>query len=732
MPETEIANETSQREIDIAAKRRFQRDATLFIQAKAILNLVLLVFGSYLPPSPRFASLTGLLIADLVFLVPFGYLVKRGVRAMVIAAYISFAINIITITWLLHLTDALTQPHIILYFLLLPLAGLSISHKKSVWIVSSLVALAWGGMLGLEQIGIAPLTPGNPPRDPRMLMGQIAIIALGFASFAFVVGRAFTAIEEHRTGLTRLLEQTRQEAVWGAVGKRVLMAQNLDDILTVIMQVVNEKMKVESGSVLLRDWGTDDLIFAKNLRGEEEHFTSFRLRLGQGVAGWCAQTGESVIVEDTYQDSRFYSGIDRVTGFTTRSILCVPLIADGETIGVIELLNKLNGPFTQDDLRTLEAIAAQVAVAIQNKRLQGQIHQEPGEPNELFRKVEHAKQEWENTVDAIDEGIALVDDQCRILRANRMLAHWLKTTPAALTGKKCFQVIHGTDMQPATCPHEQLVTRGIAQYSEMDNPILGKTVRLKVYPLKDDQGKLAGSVNVWQDITAEKQLQAQWIHSEKMSATGRLAASLAHEINNPLQAIRGCIDLAQANPESGKTERYLAIANEELERLTTIVRRMLDFYRLENTTRAPTNARRLIEDVLLLSNKRLQYAKIVTDTHWDTEIPIINGVGDQLKQVFLNLLLNAAEAMPQGGRLKIRGEVVDDGNKWLVISISDTGMGVPASDLDKVFEPFYTTKANGTGMGLAVCHNIITTHGGRITIDSAVGHGSTFTVWLPV
>lgn len=732
MSKTEIAIKTSQRKVDICAQQRFQRDATLFIQAKVILNLVLLVFGSYLPPSSRFASLTGLLIADLVFLIPFGYWVKRGIRAMVIAAYVSFAINIITITWWLHLTDALTQPHVILYFLLLPLAGLCISHEKSVWIVAGLVALAWGGMLGLEQGGVASIAQSNLPRDPRMLMGQIAIIALGFASFAFVVGRAFTTIEEHRTELAQSLEQIRKEAVWGAVGKRVIMAQNLDDVLTVIMQVVNEKMKVESGSVLLREWGTNDLIFAKNLRGEEEHFTSFRLRLGQGVAGWCAQTGESVIVEDTSKDTRFYSGIDRVTGFTTRSILCVPLIADGETIGVIELLNKLDGPFTQDDLRTLEAIAAQVAVAIQNKRLQEQIHQEPGEPNDLFRKVEHAKQEWENTVDAIDEGIALVDDQCRILRANWMLARWLKTTPATLTGKKCFQVIHGTNTQPDTCPHEQLITRGVAQYSEMDNPVLGRTVRLKVYPLKDDQGKLVGSVNVWQDITAEKQLQAQWIHSEKMSATGRLAASLAHEINNPLQAIRGCIDLAQANPESDKTKRYLAMANEELERLTTIVRRMLDFYKPGNTTRAPTNVRGLIEDVLLLSHKRLQYAKIVTDTQWNTEIPIINGVGDQLKQVFLNLILNAAEAMPQGGCLNIRGQVVDDGSQWLVISISDTGTGVPANDLDKIFEPFYTTKANGTGMGLAVCHNIITTHGGRITIDSAVGHGSTFTVWLPV
>jgi two-component system NtrC family sensor kinase len=267
---------------------------------------------------------------------------------------------------------------------------------------------------------------------------------------------------------------------------------------------------------------------------------------------------------------------------------------------------------------------------------------------------------------------------------------------------------------------------------EVESQRLGKTLWLKTYPLRNSAGEHIGSVNVWRDITTEKRLQAQLIQSEKMAATGRLAASIAHEINNPLQAISGCVDLAQATNDPEKIKRYLALASTELERLASVVRRMLDFYRPGRAERALVNVRELMEDVLLLSGKRLQHARVTVNTRWADEIPYVNGVADQLKQVFLNLILNAIEAMPQGGTLDIRGQTIRDGGHWVVLSITDSGAGVPPQDLERIFEPFFTTKPEGTGLGLAVSHSIITQHGGRIIVDSAPGHGTTFTIWLPV
>jgi two-component system, NtrC family, sensor kinase len=528
-------------------------------------------------------------------------------------------------------------------------------------------------------------------------------------------------------------QDTSSQVVWGAIGKLVIAARDLDAVLTAVIQVLNDKMSVETGSILLREPGTDDLVFAKILSGNGELFAQFRVHVGQGIAGWVAQTGEPALVQDTLRDPRFFQEIDRQTGFATRTVLCVPLIAGGEIIGVIELLNKLGGDFTSADLSLLESIAGQVAIAIQNARLNQQVHTQLDELTDLFRKVEGAKKEWEDTLDAIDEGISLVAADCTIMRTNRALADWLHTTPDALVGQPCYLVIHGKDAPPPNCPHAQLMASPRrAQEADLEEPRLGGTFHFKAYPLNDPAGVPVGSVNVLRNITVEKGLQAQWIQSEKMAATGRLAASLAHEINNPLQAIQGCLDLVQANPDDPtKRQRYLTMANSELERLATIVRRMLDFNRPSKGVRARVDVRGLIDEMLLLSAKRLQQGKIKVETKWETDMPITSGVGNQLTQVFLNLVLNAVESMPQGGKLEICGRVLEENGKWLTISFADSGVGIPPDILDNIFEPFYTTKPDGTGLGLAVCHNIVTSHGGRVTVESAAGRGSTFTVWLP-
>jgi signal transduction histidine kinase len=159
---------------------------------------------------------------------------------------------------------------------------------------------------------------------------------------------------------------------------------------------------------------------------------------------------------------------------------------------------------------------------------------------------------------------------------------------------------------------------------------------------------------------------------------------------------------------------------------------MLDFYRTGKGTLAPWDARVLIEEVLALNTKLLEQGRVTLKTEWGSDLPLINVVGDHLKQVFLNIILNAIEAMPNGGDLKIVCRMVGQQDKWLTIAFTDTGVGITPSNLGKIFEPFYTTKPNGTGLGLGISHNIITNHGGRLTVESVLGSGSTFTVWLPV
>lgn len=528
----------------------------------------------------------------------------------------------------------------------------------------------------------------------------------------------------------KVRNRLQSEAIWSAIGKTMTAAQDLDEVLTTIIQVINSKLHVETGSVLLREPGSAELTFAKILRGNEEMFATLRIRVGQGVVGWVAQTGQSLIVPDATKEPRWFNGVDRQTGFVTHSILCVPLKVKNETIGVIELLNKQGGGFTANDLNLLESVAAPVAVAIQNARLHRQIQNQLDQVSALFHQVAHAKKEWEQTVDAIDEGISLQDAHSRILRVNSSLADWVGTTPTDIIGQPCCQVIHQLVDAPAYCPH-LTAQPGQTARAEFYEPRMKRAFLCTVYPSQDAQGKLTGTVNVLKDISKEKELAAQLIQSEKSAAIGQLSASLAHEINNPLQAIQGCLDLAQLqNPETAHSDKYLAIARSELARLKTIVERMVDFNRTSDVGMVSLYMPDLVDDVLALCAKRLEQANITVNKGWHSPVPRILGVENQLRQVFLNLVLNAMDSMPQGGTLSITSRMRQQHGVWLTIQVADTGGGIAPTEMTKIFEPYFTTKKNGTGLGLPICRTILDSHNGRLTVESKLGVGSIFTVWL--
>jgi two-component system NtrC family sensor kinase len=313
------------------------------------------------------------------------------------------------------------------------------------------------------------------------------------------------------------------------------------------------------------------------------------------------------LVNDAQGDPLFSTMMDRSTGLVTRSVLCVPVVVKGRAIGAIEAINKIGGPFTNDDLETLSFLAASVGVAVENARLYGELAQ--------------SKRDLELS-------------------------------------------------------------------------------------------------------------QAQLIQAEKLAATGRLAASMAHEINNPLQAIHNCLHLVLNRPLTDeKKQNYLNMAQEEVERLSAIVVRTLDFYRPSKGRVTRTQVNDLVESVLALAGKKLQHGHVQVHRRLAADLPPLLAVADQLTQVLLNLVINAAEAMPQGGELTITTARVDN---WIDVSFNDTGPGISSEEASKIFEPFYTTKATGTGLGLAISYGIIERHGGRITVTSEPGHGATFTVQLPV
>ena len=715
----------------------YRRNALMFLQGRLLLDFVWLLLLLYpaSPVSPVWLSgaLVVFPIVDLLQLIVYYWVLHRKLQSAVLVTTISAAFTAVGIAATLHLGGDFSSPAFLLYYVLVVTCSI-----VSSWLIAAVSSGAYLSVVFVEMAGWARPASGASTTALQERWFFVSIAVAGIWLVAFVMKQFEEIAAQKERERSRMAEEsqrrTEAESIWSTIGKTIVTIQDLDQVLTNVIQLLNEKMQVETGSVLLREPASDELYFAKTLRGDVEEFASFRVRLGQGIAGWVAQAGQSALVPDTSIDPRWFSGIDHETGFVTRSIICAPLIAKSEIIGVIELLNKKNGTFTAKDLHFLETIAAPVAIAIQNARLHRQVQRQLVELTQSFHQVENVKKEWEHTVDAIDEGITLVDMDARILRSNRAVADWLHTTPGALVGQSCYQAIHHRDTPPEYCPHLQALKDPSRICSaELSEPHLNGSFLCTVYPLRDAAGQVVGAVNVFKDITAEKRLQAELIQSEKLAAVGQLAASLAHEINNPLQGIKGALELAREDiGDNPKPLEYLDLSQGEIERLAKIVQRMLDFHRPAGETPAPVDVREAVDDILALSAKRLQHANVKVEWNWDAGLSKVNGFGNQLKQVFLNLVLNAIDAMPNGGVLRIQARLTEEAGRWLAVTFTDSGEGMPPPELEKIFDPFFTTKANGTGLGLAICQTIISSHGGRLSVDSKLGQGSAFSVWLPI
>jgi two-component system NtrC family sensor kinase len=245
-------------------------------------------------------------------------------------------------------------------------------------------------------------------------------------------------------------------------------------------------------------------------------------------------------------------------------------------------------------------------------------------------------------------------------------------------------------------------------------------------------------------IKALEDTQQQLIQSEKMAALGRLVASITHEVNNPLQSVQTCLTLTREEmaekqrPE--KIDRYLEIVETEIERVSTIIGRMRDFYRpTANQGMQLINLPEVLESVLELSGKQLQHGDILIDRQWLPDLPEIEANPDHLKQVFLNLLLNAIDAMPQGGTLHLKTKKgyiqthpSQPSQPAIQLEFKDTGQGMTAETMSHLFEPFFTTKPNGSGLGLCISYGIIEAHHGQIRVISQPEIGTTFYIHLPL
>lgn len=255
---------------------------------------------------------------------------------------------------------------------------------------------------------------------------------------------------------------------------------------------------------------------------------------------------------------------------------------------------------------------------------------------------------------------------------------------------------------------------------------------VSVSPLQGADGTILGVLGIARDMTDTKKLEQQIRNSEKLASVGKLAAGVAHEINNPLGGILNCLyNLRKGTLSPARQEEYLASMEDGLRRVQKIVRQLLDFSQQHNPELALADINQVVNRVLLLTDHLFGPHRVALETELSTDVPELMIDRHMMEQVLMNLVLNAIQAMRTGGLLRIRTFV--DGTNCMV-EIKDTGCGIPASVLPRIFDPFFTTKSEGegTGLGLSVSLGIVERHGGKIFVDSEVGRGTTFTLSIPL
>ncbi|RPH35547.1 PAS domain-containing sensor histidine kinase, partial [bacterium] len=256
--------------------------------------------------------------------------------------------------------------------------------------------------------------------------------------------------------------------------------------------------------------------------------------------------------------------------------------------------------------------------------------------------------------------------------------------------------------------------------------------QLLISPIIDNDGKVVGYLGSHRDITEQKQLEQQLMHSQKMESIGTLAAGIAHEVGNPLASISSIVQVLLRTISDDFAKDKLGLVEAQVHRITKIIRDLVDFSRPSNYQIQPTDIVKGLTDAVEIVKMGKKAKEITFVTHVRRQVPILPLVPDQIAQVFINILLNAVDAL-HGKRGTITSEVERDSER-VRVTITDNGQGIAPENLSKIFEPFFTTKpvGEGTGLGLWVSYGIVRSFGGDITVTSAWGQGTSFCIILPL
>jgi two-component system NtrC family sensor kinase len=416
------------------------------------------------------------------------------------------------------------------------------------------------------------------------------------------------------------------------------------------------------------------------------------------------------------------------------------LVAIGQRIGVLCVGGVATMRDDADDVLTIVAnlLAPQLAHA-------ENVHRLTGEVARSAQQVEAERRLTARIIDALPLGLYVIDREYRVQawNSNREMGFQGVSREVAM-GKLIFDVLHRQPADALRAEFDEVFTTGRMQQFNIESAASGqpRTFRITKIPMRLEDGMVTHVISIGDDITEWTAAQERWAQSEKLAAIGQLAAGVMHEINNPLATIGACAESLSARVEDlrgqgidvpAAMDEFTGIIDQEVQRCKRIVDSLLTFSRPKSVEKQPTDLNAVIGQALFLVKHHSRFKKVRLNTLLDSELETVPANAEQLIQVFIALLINAADAMQEEGAITIRTRRGVSDGEAVIAEVIDEGSGIARSELSQIFEPFYTTKPSGrgTGLGLSICYSIIEAHSGRIEVDSAVGAGSTFRILLP-
>ncbi|MDX1412669.1 MAG: ATP-binding protein [Candidatus Promineifilaceae bacterium] len=496
---------------------------------------------------------------------------------------------------------------------------------------------------------------------------------------------------------------------------------SMDNVFEQLTGPIRRMLSVESLSVGLIDDDTGDIIFVEKLLGAQfENIPQIRVKQGQGIAGWVAENGEPLIINDVYADKRFYSGPDRRSGFRTKSMICIPLKVENETIGILQAINRLYGEFSKHDLQLLQAIGGPLAAAIENAR--------------LHADVLAGKRRVETMFSSMSEGMMTLALNGRVTRANEALGALLFINPETLIGQETTNVVVLKDADLDEFINEvreseeefPQVVADLKRHSEGYVPVL-----ISGAPIRDEQNRVREIIFIVSDLSQIREV-------ERMRED--LFQAIVHELRTPLATILMYARLLREGKarDEEKAARFLGVIERESDRLQRMVRRMMQLAKREiselQRSPEPVLINVVLEELLpaltdLAVEKGLLFRKKI-----EPNLPPVLGDPEQMEEIFSNIVVNAIKFTP-AGTISVSASTIDS---QVQVAIVDQGIGIPAEAIPNLFQRFYRTQTAvergiaGTGLGLYMVKRNVEKYNGSIAVNSIEDEGTEFIITFPV